>query len=85
MIKKDGRLLDGTTINDAIVTSDNYMKIRPLCYMINCVHPKVLNSALSQNYNETCVVEERFRGMQVNTSQLSPEDLDNCVELKTSK
>lgn len=29
-------------------------------------------------------VKERFKGIQANTSELSPEELDNCVELKTS-
>ncbi|BCZ47729.1 homocysteine S-methyltransferase [Clostridium gelidum] len=84
MIKKDGKLLDGTTINDAIVAIDKYTTRKPLCYMTNCVHPKVLNSALSQEYNETSVVKERFKGIQANTSELSPEELDNCAELKTS-
>ena len=84
MIKKDGKLLDGTTINDAIVAIDKYTKRKPLCYMTNCVHPKVLDSALSQEYNDTFIVKERFKGIQANTSELSPEELDNCVELKTS-
>jgi len=84
MIKKDGKLLDGTTINDAIAAIDKYTTRKPLCYMTNCVHPKVLNSALSQEYNETLVVKERFKGIQSNTSELSPEELDNCKELKTS-
>ena len=52
--------------------------------MTNCVHPKVLNSGLSQEYNDTPIVKERFKGIQANTSELSPEELDNCTELKTS-
>jgi S-methylmethionine-dependent homocysteine/selenocysteine methylase len=84
MIKKDGKLLDGTAINDAIVAIDMSTTRKPLCYMTNCVHPKVLNSALSQEYNDTPIVKERFKGIQANTSQLSPEELDNCADLKTS-
>jgi S-methylmethionine-dependent homocysteine/selenocysteine methylase len=84
MIEKDGKLLDGTTINDAINTIDKYTSRNPICYMTNCVHPKVLNSALTQEYNKTSIVKARFKGIQANTSELSPEELDNCVELKTS-
>ena len=84
MIKEDGKLLDGTTINDAIIEIDKYTKRNPICYMTNCVHPKILNSALSKEYNKTYIVKERFKGIQANTSELPPEELDNCFELKTS-
>lgn len=84
MIKKDGKLLDGTTINDAITAIDKFTSRNPICYITNCVHPKVLDSALTQEYNKTSIVKERFKGIQANTSELSPEELDNCVELKTS-
>ena len=84
MIKKDGKLLDGTTINDAIIAIDKHTTRKPLCYMTNCIHPKVLNSALSREYNDTSIVKARFKGIQANTSQLSPEELDNCSDLKTS-
>lgn len=84
MIKRDGKLLDGTTIKDAIIEIDNSTIINPLCYMTNCVHPRVLNSALSKEFNQTFIVNRRFMGIQANTSELSPEELDNCEELKTS-
>jgi S-methylmethionine-dependent homocysteine/selenocysteine methylase len=84
MIRKDGRLLDGTTINDAIIAIDANTKRNPICYMTNCVHPNVLNSALSKEYNKTSIVRARFKGIQANTSELSPEELDRSIELKTS-
>lgn len=84
MIKDDGKLIDGTTIHEAIVTIDNATNRRPLCYMTNCVHPKVVDKALSQIYNKTTAVKERFKGIQANTSPLSPEELDNSFDLKTS-
>ena len=52
--------------------------------MTNCVHPKVVAEALSQTYNQTAIVENRFKGIQANTSPLSPEELDSCYDLKTS-
>lgn len=35
-------------------------------------------------YHKTKLVKERFCGIQANTSPLSPEELDNCCELKSS-
>lgn len=84
MIRKDGKLLDGTTINDAISAIDSTTTRNPLCYMTNCVHPDVLHCALSHNFNETETVKIRFMGIQANTSSLSPEELDNSCELKSS-
>ena len=38
-IQKDGCLIDGTTISDAIETIDQFVSRPPLGYMTNCVHP----------------------------------------------
>jgi len=84
MIKNDGKLIDSTTINEAIRVIDNATRRKPLCYMTNCVHPKVVAEALSQTYNQTDIVKNRFKGIQANTSPLSPEELDGCCDLKTS-
>lgn len=84
MIRDDGKLIDGTTIHDAILSIDNETVQKPICYMTNCVHPIVLKKALSFTFNETQLVKKRFCGIQANTSPLSPEDLDNCCELKAS-
>lgn len=84
MIRSDGKLIDGTTIHEAIRAIDNATNRKPICYMTNCVHPKVVAEALSQTYNQTNIVETRFKGIQANTSPLSPEELDSCYVLKTS-
>ena len=84
MIREDGKLIDGTTIHEAIVAIDSSTNRKPLCYMTNCVHPKVVFKALSQSYNKTTIVQQRFKGIQANTSPLSPEELDKCCDLKTS-
>lgn len=83
MIRKNGRMMDGTTINRAIELIDEAAKLRPLCYMVNCVHPKILNEALSLTDNQTELVRRRFAGIQANASSLSPEKLDGCGELKS--
>jgi S-methylmethionine-dependent homocysteine/selenocysteine methylase len=84
MIQDNGKLIDGTTIHNAIFNIDNATVQKPICYMTNCVHPIVLKKALSFPFNKTELVKERFCGIQANTSPLSPEELDNCCDLKSS-
>lgn len=84
MIRDNGKLIDGTTIHDAILKIDNATTRKPLCYMTNCVHPIVLKKALSCSFNKTNLVKERFQGIQANTSPLPPEELDNCCKLISS-
>ena len=84
MIRENGKLLDGTTMNDAISQIDNSVHRRPVCYMVNCVHPDILYKALSHGFNQTLLVKQRFHGIQANTSALSPAELDDSAELKYS-
>jgi len=84
MIRKDGRLIDGTTIDHAIGSIDGYVQRKPVCFMTNCVHPTVVNMALEFDFNATKAVRQRFCGIQANTSQLSPEELDCCADLMCS-
>lgn len=84
MIRRDGRLMDGTFIHDAIEAIEKEATTRPLCYMANCVHPDVLHQALSHPHNDTPLVHERFQGIQANASALSPEELEGCTDLLSS-
>lgn len=83
MIRGNGRLLDGTTINTAIESIDNAVNLKPLCYTVNCIHPTILNKTLSYEENQTLSVSKRFAGIQANASPLTPEELDNCKEIKS--
>lgn len=84
MVQKNGCLLDGTSIHNAIETIDKSTLQNPVCYMANCVHPRVLYSSLNKEFNRTPLVKDRFGGIQANTSPLSPEELDNSIDLKSS-
>lgn len=84
MVRENGCLLDGTSIHNAIETIDKSTLQNPVCYMANCVHPRILYSALSKEFNRTPLVKDRFGGIQANTSPLSPEELDNSIDLKSS-
>lgn len=84
MIRGNGRLIDGTSIDEAIARIDGETHLGPACYMVNCVHPSVLYQALTADFNDTDLVRKRFHGIQANASPLSPEELDASEELKTS-
>lgn len=84
-IQKDGRLIDGTAIADAIAYIDRITKNRPVCYMANCVHPRIVYQALIQPCNDFEIIKERFRGIQANTSPLSYAELDHAEELHSSE
>lgn len=84
MVRENGCLLDGTSIHNAIETIDKSTLQNPVCYMANCIHPRILYSALSKAFNRTPLVKDRFGGIQANTSPLSPEELDNSIDLKSS-
>jgi len=83
-IEKNGRLIDGTTINDAIELVDRNTENKPLFYMTNCVHPSIVLEALSKDFNSTKTVRTRFKGIQANTSPLSYAELDGAEDLKSS-
>jgi len=77
MVRKDGCLLDGTSIAEAIKIIDEKVNPRPICYMANCIHPINLKRALEQEVNVNSPQISRFLGIQANTSSLSPEELNN--------
>lgn len=83
-IQKNGRLIDGTSITDAIKYIDSSTLRLPVCYMTNCVHPAIALEALSQPFQDPEIIRERFRGIQANTSPLSYEELDGSDVLHCS-
>jgi len=84
-IQADGKLIDGTTIADAIGYIDSVTINKPVCYMTNCVHPSIVYKALMQPFNQNETVKERFRGIQANTSPLSYAELDGAEDLHCSE
>ena len=84
MIRKNGRLMDGTPISEAIAAIDAATRRPPLCYLTNCVHPSVLKQALLAPENAESPAMARFLGIQANTSPLSPEELDGACGLHGS-
>lgn len=83
-IQRDGTLIDGTPIAQAIQTIDGGEGPKPLCYMTNCVHPSIVYEALSAPCNQNPVVRRRFLGIQGNTSPLSYAELERATDLLTT-
>ena len=84
-IQRNGRLIDETTISDAIERIDHEVSKKPLCYMTNCVHPEIVLEAFMQPFNNNDVVRSRFCGIQANTSNLSYQELDQATTLHCAK
>ncbi len=83
-IQADGNLIDGTPIDEAIDRIDAATTNHPVCYMANCVHPRIVRQALLQPLNQTERVRRRFCGVQANTSPLPYAQLDHAQKLYTS-
>jgi len=84
LLRNTGHLLDGSTLHEAISAIESKTIRRPLCYMTNCIHPVNLRQALSVPVNQTLLVKKRFLGIQANACSLSPEELDEADNLKTT-
>ena len=84
MLRPTGRLIDGTLLYDAIARLEEALSPRPLFYMANCLHPKLLMQVLTLPQNDRPLVHERFLGLQANTAALPPEELDQCDHVITS-
>ncbi len=76
MMTKNGCLMDGTYVSDAIQLIDEQVYPRPICYMTNCIHPTNLKEGLTANKDKWPL--KRFSGIQVNASILSPKALNGC-------
>lgn len=83
-IQKDGKLIDGHTIDYAIRFIDDNVANKPIGYMTNCVHPDIVYKALSHTFNRTEAIHSRFIGIQANTSALTYQELDGAKDLQTS-
>ena len=52
--------------------------------MTNCVHPNIIYEAVTCPLNDNVLINQRFLGIQANTSELPYDKLDGSLELKTS-
>ncbi len=82
IIRPNGNLLDGTPLEKAIEIIDSEISPKPLGFMLNCIHPEVLESAMKFVTPE---FQKRILGIQANTSKKTPEELDGATELDSEE
>jgi len=76
VLGRNGELLDGTPLHDAVAGIDAAVSPRPLFYMVNCVHPTVFEVALRSVAAHSRQIRDRVIGFQANASAKSPEELE---------
>ena len=76
VINREGRILDGNTIENAICEIDSICNRPPLGYMINCAYPSFLTAHLQPKS-----IFKRLIGFQGNASSLDYEKLDGSSNL----
>ena len=81
VVRPEGKLLDGTSLKDAIVAIDDAVIPKPMAYLVNCTHVSIFRSAILNEINSSSFVRTRIVGLLANTAALNPEELDNSTEL----
>ncbi len=76
-VETDGRLADGTSLKEAIETTDRETDAAPAYYMVNCAHPLHFEQVLQRG--EAWV--RRIGGLRANASTKSHAELDESTEL----
>ncbi len=83
VVRRDGSLLDGTSLDQAISEIDAAVERPPTSYNINCVHTSVFAAAMSVVRARNPAAAERVLGIDANTSAKTPEELDGLQEIDT--
>jgi homocysteine S-methyltransferase len=81
VVRRTGRLLDGTPLDDAVAEVDEAVDPVPLAYLLNCVHPRVADATLAVSPRAAA----RMVGLLANTSDRDPDELDGLEELETAE
>ena len=79
VISKEGLILDGTNLNDAIKYIDTNTSNKPLGYMINCAFPSFLCAD-----NQPKDLFKRLIGYQANASSLDHCDLEGSDNIEVN-
>jgi homocysteine S-methyltransferase len=85
VIRRDGTLLDGTLLAQAIETIDGTTPKPPTGYAVNCVYPTVFSEGLGALESHSPLMSRRVLSFQANTSAVDPQELDDLDELDTEE
>ncbi|MDD5088523.1 MAG: homocysteine S-methyltransferase family protein [bacterium] len=78
VLRRDGTLLDGTPLGEAVARLDREAHSRPFAYMMNCTHPSFFLEAMEIEIAKRPELRARVIGLQANAAALAPERLDNA-------
>lgn len=81
VIRRNGTVLDGTPLGEAFQRIDAAVGRPPIGYAVNCVHARVLESALEAAAATHPEVTRRLLAFQANTADMEVEELDNSEDL----
>ena len=76
VVRSDATLLDGTPMGDLIEEIDNSGPNPPVGHSVNCVHPRILHTALARLRAGRPNLLVRLLSFHANTSDLDPDHLD---------
>ena len=80
VINREGRLLDGHSLAEAVTAIDAAVEKPPLGYMVNCAYPSFLNAE-----REPDEVLSRLIGFQANASSLDHDQLNEAEKLQADE
>lgn len=76
-ISRDGNILDGNSLLDAVRTIDSITNKSPLGYAVNCAYPSFLRAEFQPKE-----LFDRFWGYMGNASSMDHEELDGAEEIQ---
>lgn len=77
VINREGCLLDGTPLAEAVGILDQAAQVQAVGFMVNCAHPSFLNAVKQPRR-----LFDRLIGFQANASSLDHADLDGHSEIQ---
>ena len=80
VVNRNGRLLDGHSLAEAITAIDAALEKPPLGYMVNCAYPSFL-----QAVREPDAVLSRLIGFQANASSLDHDQLNEAKKMEVDE
>ncbi len=80
VINREGRLLDGHSLAEAIAVVDTDLEKPPLGYMVNCAYPSFLKAE-----REPDAVLSRLIGFQANASSLDHDQLNEAEKMQVDE
>ncbi|MBI4873634.1 MAG: homocysteine S-methyltransferase family protein [Acidobacteria bacterium] len=80
VVAREGALLDGTPLGEAIRRIDGIVSPPPLGYLANCIHTSIFAAALRRLEP---ALRPRVLGLQANTSSKTPAEFDGLPCLDT--